>query len=198
MRLIAGLGNPGAEYALTRHNVGWDVVDRLSARLDAGQPSVKFGGDFWGPLNVGGERCFLLKPHTYMNESGVAVGSLARFYKISPADTLIVVDDINLPVGRMRFRVKGSAGGHNGLKSVIAHLGTLDFPRLRIGVGACPANYDLAGWVLGRFPVSDRDVVDEAIDRASVFCQFWCSEKNVEKLMNRVNSLSAKSLNGEA
>ncbi len=198
MRLIAGLGNPGTEYALTRHNVGWDVIDRLADRLGALSPSTGFGGLFRGPLNVGGERCLLLKPTTYMNESGVAVGALARFYKVVPADTLIVVDDINLPVGRMRFRPRGSAGGHNGLKSVIAHLGTQDFPRLRVGVGACPPRYDMAAWVLGRFSDRDRGVVDELIDEASAFCEFWCGEKNFDKLMNRVNAYSAKSLNGEA
>lgn len=197
MRLIAGLGNPGTEYALTRHNVGWDVIDRLADRLDAGNSAVKFGGACWGPLMVKDERVCLLKPYTYMNNSGVAIGELARFFKIEPCDILVVVDDVNLPLGKMRLRAKGSAGGHNGLKSVIAHLSSQDFPRLRIGVGSCPPHFDMIDWVLGHFTSTDRSIIDRAIAQASEFCRDWCA-LTTEKLMNRVNSCDVSTPDGEA
>ncbi len=194
MRLIAGLGNPGPEYALTRHNVGWSVIDHLADRLGAGQPQTKFAGGCWGPLTVDGERVCLLKPYTYMNNSGIAVGDFVRFYKIEPADILIVTDDINLPLGRMRIRSKGSAGGHNGLKSIIAHLSSQEFSRLRIGVDPCPQDHDLISWVLGNFSSSERLIIDRAVESASAFCEQWCSTAT-EKLMNSVNSLDLR--NGE-
>lgn len=196
MRLIAGLGNPGPEYALTRHNIGWNTIDVIVEKMRAGESRNKFGGAFWS-LSFEGDQLFLLKPYTYMNNSGVAIGEISRFYKIAPADILVVSDDINLPLGRMRLRAKGSAGGHNGLKSIIAHLSSQDFPRLRIGVDPCPPRYDLAAWVLGTFSGSDRDVADRAIDRAAEFCLKWCTSK-IDRLMNSVNSYDAKSENGEA
>lgn len=197
MRIIAGLGNPGTEYALTRHNVGWDVIDRLVDRVDAGNSSVKFGGECWGPFTVSGERVCLLKPYTYMNNSGVAIGELTRFFKVEPHDVLVIVDDVNLPLGKMRLRAKGSAGGHNGLKSIIAHLSSQDFPRLRIGVGSCAEKSQMIGWVLGHFAPADRRIIDRAIDRASEFICDWCAS-TTEKLMNRVNSCDVSSLDGEA
>jgi len=197
LRLIAGLGNPGTDYALTRHNVGWDVIDCIVNRLQAGESSTKFGGACWGPLNIGGERVVFLKPYTYMNNSGIAVGEVVRFYKIEPKNILVIVDDVNLSLGRMRFRLKGSAGGHNGLKSVIAHLSSMDFPRLRLGVDSCPPHYDMAAWVTGHFSADDRRVIERSIEKASVFCLEWCSS-DAEKLMNRVNSCDVRSVNGEA
>jgi PTH1 family peptidyl-tRNA hydrolase len=197
LRIIAGLGNPGTEYALTRHNVGWNVIDHLVDRISAGSPQTKFGGAFWGPLTLGKEHVCLLKPYTYMNNSGIAVGELACFYKVLPADILVVVDDINLPLGRLRLRMRGSAGGHNGLKSIIAHLGSMDFPRLRLGVNSCPPGRELADWVLGTFTSDDRDIIDRSIEKASAFCVQWCCE-DTEKLMNSVNSCDVRSQNGEA
>lgn len=196
MRLIAGLGNPGPEYALTRHNAGWSVIDHLADRLNAGSPQTKFGGGCWS-LTVDGEKVFLLKPYTYMNESGVSVGALARFYRLVPSEILVVVDDINLPLGRMRIRTKGSAGGHNGLKSIIAHLGSQDFSRLRLGVDPPPPGYDLAAWVLGSFSSRDRQTMDEVVERASEFCAQWITS-STEKLMNRVNSCDLRSQDGGA
>ncbi len=197
MRLIVGLGNPGPEYALTRHNVGWNVIDHLADRINAGAPQTKFGGACWGPLTLGGERVCLLKPYTYMNNSGISVGEFVRFYKILPSDILVVADDINLPLGRMRIRPKGSAGGHNGLKSIIAHLSSQDFPRLRVGVGTCPPGYDWPSWVLGSFSADDRRIIDRSIERASAFCAQWPSS-TAEKLMNSVNSCDVRFQNGEA
>lgn len=138
-----------------------------------------------------------LKPYTYMNNSGIAVGEVVRFYKIEPKNILVIVDDVNLSLGRMRFRLKGSAGGHNGLKSVIAHLSSMDFPRLRLGVDSCPPHYDMAAWVTGHFSADDRRVIERSIEKASVFCLEWCSS-DAEKLMNRVNSCDVRSVNGEA
>jgi PTH1 family peptidyl-tRNA hydrolase len=197
LRIIAGLGNPGAEYALTRHNVGWNVIDHLADRINAGTTLTKFSGAFWGPLTLGNERVCLLKPYTYMNDSGIAVSELARFYKVQPSDILVVVDDVNLPLGRMRLRLKGSAGGHNGLKSIIAHLGSLEFPRLRIGVGSCPPQLGLADWVLGTFNAQDREIIDRSIEKASSFCVQWCTTDS-EKLINSVNSCDVRFQNGEA
>lgn len=197
MRLIVGLGNPGTEYALTRHNIGWDVIDSLTERVGVGRPAQKFGGAYWGPVVVNGEHVCFLKPYTYMNNSGVAVGELVRFYKIAVSDVLVVVDDINLPVGRMRLRAKGSAGGHNGLKSIIAHLSSQDFPRLRIGVGACPQFRTMVDWVLGRFSPEERNVVDRVIAAAASYCEEWCSS-TTERLMNSVNRCDSAIINGEA
>jgi len=197
LRLITGLGNPGPEYVNTRHNLGWDVIDFLADELRAGSPSQKFEGGFWGPLFINGEKVCLLKPYTYMNNSGRSISALAAFYKIEVKDILIVVDDINLPLGRLRLRLRGSAGGHNGLKSIIAHLSTLDFARLRIGAGACPQHYDMADWVLGHFSAAERRVADIAVHKAAQFCQEWCA-LDIEKLMNRVNSSNVNSHDGEA
>ena len=195
MRLIAGLGNPGTQYALTRHNIGWDVIDSITGSLNAGHPSVRFEGAVWGPLDVRGEKVIFLKPYTYMNNSGISIRQAAAFYKIPHEDVLVVLDDINLPLGKMRLRARGSAGGHNGLKSIIAHLGSQDFPRLRIGVDHCPPHYDQAAWVLGHFSKGDRDTVDRAVSYASDFCLDWCIT-DIERLMNRVNSCNVR--NGEA
>ncbi len=197
MRLIVGLGNPGLEYAQTRHNVGWHVLDLLSEDLGAGRPAIKFGGQFWGPLCWRDHRICLLKPLTYMNNSGVAVGELARFYRLESEQVLIVYDDVNLPVGRLRLRAHGSAGGHNGMKSIIAHLGTLDFPRLRVGVGAPPLGTAMVDYVLGRFGPEDRPVVDKAIAAASDICLEWCETETL-RLMNKVNGYRAQARDGEA
>lgn len=166
MKLIVGLGNPGAAYAHTRHNVGFDVVDELARRM---------GSDFrrsWRfPVetaegSLGNERVLLVKSRTFMNRSGEAVGSLARKKGAKPADVIVVVDDLDLPVGRLRLRIAGSSGGHNGLKSLIEHLGSGDFPRVRIGIGH-GAQRDTVEHVLGRFAPDEQPLVKEAIARAA-------------------------------
>lgn len=164
--IIAGLGNPGPQYANTRHNAGFLCIDKLAEEENCAIDKVKFNA-LTARAEIDGASCLLMKPQTYMNLSGDAVIQAARFYKI-PADRIIIIsDDITLAPGKLRIRRSGSAGGHNGLKSLIAQLGTDVFPRVKLGVGEKPhPEYDLAQWVLGKFSPSDRQALDEAIDRA--------------------------------
>ena len=150
-RLVVGLGNPGLEYARTRHNAGFLAVDTLAKQANASLQQMKFRADC-GEAMLGGVRCLLMKPVTYMNNSGEAVAAAAEFYKLKPEQVLVLYDDISLPPGKLRIRRKGSAGGHNGIKSIIALLGSDEFPRIKIGVGAKPnPAYDLADSVLSIF-----------------------------------------------
>lgn len=158
--LIVGLGNPGTEYLATRHNVGFGAIDALAQKAGVRIDRAKYHA-LTSEAAVAGTRVLLMKPQTYMNNSGVAVGEAAKFYRIDPAHILVYSDDISLAPGRLRFRAKGSAGGHNGLKSIIEHLGSDGFQRIKIGVGEKPnPEYDLADWVLGKLPLSDRDAID--------------------------------------
>jgi PTH1 family peptidyl-tRNA hydrolase len=187
MKAIVGLGNPGAEYAATRHNVGFEVVDELARRWH-----VKLKK--WrkvGMLALAKDHdALLMEPATFMNLSGEAVLSVGSFYKVNLADWLIVVDDVNLPLGRVRMRKMGSAGGHNGLKSVIQHLGP-DFARLRIGVGRGDPKWDLADHVLARFEPEERRSVEEAIGRAADAVETFVTE-GIEPAMNRFNARDDK------
>lgn len=150
--IIAGLGNPGAKYEMTRHNAGFLAMDLLAIQENISIKKLKFHS-LVGDLKVDDKKCLLIKPQTFMNNSGEAIGEAARFYKIPPENIIIISDDISLDVGKIRIRRKGSAGGHNGLKSIISHLGSENFSRIKIGVGKKPsAEYDLVDWVLGRFP----------------------------------------------
>jgi len=153
--LIAGLGNPETKYDGSRHNAGFAALDYLSAQWNIPLNKTKFQG-LWGQGEVDGRRVVLLKPLTYMNLSGESIGPLADFFKIPPQRVLVLCDDVTQAPGKLRIRPSGSAGGHNGLKSIIARLGGQEFPRIRIGVGAKPhPDYDLADWVLGKFPPED-------------------------------------------
>lgn len=155
--IIVGLGNPGAEYERTRHNVGFVAVDYIAERLGTRIDRAKFHA-LVAEATVGERRVLLMKPTTYMNNSGIAVKEAAAFYKIAPEAIIVLHDEISFEPGRMRLRRKGSAGGHNGLKSLIAHLGSDAFPRVKIGVGQKPSpDYDLANWVLGKLPEADRE-----------------------------------------
>ena len=187
MRLIVGLGNPGKEYRETRHNVGFRVADEIATRHGltlAMAPSQvpdafiakKFGAD---PFLIG-------KPLTFMNRSGDAVAALAHYYDIVPADLLVVVDEVALPFGRLRARARGSAGGHNGLKSVIERLGTTEFPRLRLGVGRGDTRRDLADHVLSKFEADERSALEELITRAADAAEMFAAE-GIEKVMNAYN-----------
>ena len=165
--LVVGLGNPGSKYWNTRHNVGFAALDALANDLGAKVDRVKFQG-LTGQAALDGLKLVLLKPTTYMNLSGEAVQAAARFYKIPPAHIIVLSDDISLDPGRLRVRKSGSAGGHNGLKSIIASTGSQDFPRIKIGVGAKPhPDYDLADWVLGVFPHDQRELMEKTYQRAA-------------------------------
>ena len=165
--LIVGLGNPGAEYAATRHNVGFRTADLLAEQAGVRIDRAKFRG-LCRQVTLAGQRVLLLKPQTFMNNSGESVQLAAMFYKLPIQRIILVSDDISLPVGRIRVRAAGSAGGHNGLKSVIAHLGSQDFPRVKIGVGAKPhPDYDLADWVLSSFSKAEQEALAPALDHAA-------------------------------
>ncbi len=166
MFIIAGLGNPDKQYERTRHNVGFDVLDRLADRYDI-SVDVRKHRAFIGKGIIEGEKVILAKPQTYMNLSGESIKSLVDYYKIDAEHELLVIyDDINLGVGQLRIREKGSAGGHNGIKNIIACLGTQVFPRIRVGVGEKPPGYDLADYVLGHFTRAEREQMDEGYDNA--------------------------------
>ena len=157
--LIAGLGNPGKEYERTRHNVGFVAIDAIASDLCARIDRAKYKA-LITEVTLGGKRGLLMKPQTFMNLSGAAIAEAASFYKIPPERVLVLVDDISLAPGQMRIRRKGSAGGHNGLKSIIAELGSQEFPRIKIGVGQKPSpDYDLVNWVLGKMPEADMKLM---------------------------------------
>jgi PTH1 family peptidyl-tRNA hydrolase len=157
--IIAGLGNPGQQYQKTRHNVGFVAVDYIAAKLGVKIDRAKFHS-LVAEAKIGEVRVLLMKPETFMNNSGVAIGEAAAFYKVPPENVIVLHDEISFAPGLFRIRRKGSAGGHNGLKSIIAQLGSDAFPRVKIGVGQKPSpDYDLVNWVLGKFPKADLDLI---------------------------------------
>jgi PTH1 family peptidyl-tRNA hydrolase len=187
MKLIVGLGNPGPEYRDTRHNVGFKVADEIARRHSlsfALAPSQV--PETFVAKQFGAEPFMVAKPLTFMNRSGSAVASLARYYDIAPADLLVVVDEVALPFCRLRARARGSAGGHNGLKSVIAHLGTTEFPRLRLGVGRGDNRRDLADHVLSSFERAELAALDEFIARAADAAEMFAME-SIARVMNVYN-----------
>ena len=164
--LIVGLGNPGSDYVNTRHNAGFQAVDALAAALGVKVNKIKFKA-LCAAANYRGQKLLLMKPETFMNASGIAVEAAAHFYKIPPERVLVLFDDISLPVGKIRVRKSGSAGGHNGIKSIIAMLHSEEFPRVKIGVGAKPhPDYDLADWVLSAFSKQEQPELDRALGNA--------------------------------
>ena len=181
IRLIAGLGNPGREYEQTRHNVGFLVVDRLAAQFGSTwEKSSK-----WGAISAKCGEVILVKPMTYMNRSGEPLGAIGQFYKIEPPKILIVLDDLALPLGRLRLRARGGAGGHNGLESILARFGTEEIPRLRIGIGAAPRD-DSVDYVLSRFFDEEKALVASTIDRATEAVK-WAIDKGLVSAMNNFN-----------
>ena len=165
--LVVGLGNPGPKYEWTRHNMGFLVIDELAEREKIPVQKLKYRA-LTNTALIGGRSVLLMKPTTYMNLSGESVGEAARFYKIPPERVLVISDDVALPQGKLRVRRSGSAGGHNGLKNIISHLGSDQFPRIKVGVGGKPhPDHDMADWVLGKFTGQDRKVMEEAIARAA-------------------------------
>ena len=186
MKLIAGLGNPGRDYAGTRHNIGFGVITRISDQYNIPLSSKEHKA-VCGKGFIGGEKVILAQPQTYMNLSGESVRSIADYYKIEPEDIIIAFDDIDLEVGQLRVRRKGSAGGHNGIKSIIQHLGTNEFPRVKVGVGAKPEGGDLVRHVLGRFSREDEKAMGEVLDLAVEAVELIVTE-GVDSAMNRYNA----------
>lgn len=166
--LIVGLGNPGREYEKTRHNCGFRAVDQLAEHLGCKIDKLKFQG-LYAQLNYDGKKLFLLKPQTYMNLSGRSVAQLSSYFHIPPERIIVLFDDISMEPGRLRLRPEGSAGGHNGIKSIIAELGSQAFPRVKIGVGAKPTpEYDLADWVLSTFSANEENALAPALKNAGL------------------------------
>ena len=185
-KLIVGLGNPGRRYEGTRHNIGFEVVDRLAERYGGGWDAAPRGIEALVARAGGARDLLLAKPLTFMNLSGTAVVGLLQFYKIEPADLLVVVDDVNLELGRLRARPSGSAGGHNGLKSIIGSLGSDGMARLRIGVGRGDDRRDLADHVLAKFDAHERAIVAETVDRSADAVELFVAE-GIAPVMNRYN-----------
>ena len=184
--IVVGLGNPGAKYDNTRHNAGFRALEGYCARSGQKIDRMKFKA-LAGEGMLGGKRVLFLKPQTFMNLSGEAVRQAVDFYKIPPERVLVVSDDTALAVGRLRIRKGGSAGGHNGLKNIIQHLGTDQFPRVRVGVGEKPhPDYDMADWVLGKFQGEDKKAIDGAVKRAADAVECFLKE-GPDRAMNRFN-----------
>lgn len=186
MYIIAGLGNPGKEYENTRHNIGFDVIDRLAEEENITVMESKHKA-LIGKGYVAGQKVILAKPQTFMNLSGESIREIVDYYKVDDTAELIVIsDDISLDVGQIRIRKKGSAGGHNGIKDIIAHLGTQEFQRIRVGVGEKPKDYDLAAYVLGHFAAEDRKKVEEAIAQAADAVELMVQDR-ADEAMNLYN-----------
>ncbi len=184
--LVVCLGNVGDQYDNTRHNIGFEVADELAERKKIPLQKLKHRA-LTNTTELGGQKVLLMKPVTYMNLSGEAAADAARFYKIPPERILVVCDDVALPPGKLRIRTGGSAGGHNGLKNLIQHLGTDKFPRVRIGVGQKPhPDYDMADWVLGKFQPEDRKAMDVAVKKAADAVECLLKE-GPDRAMNRFN-----------
>ncbi len=184
--LIVFLGNPGLKYEGTRHNAGFMAADAMAKAKGVAINRSRFKS-LTAACEIGGEQVLLMKPQTYMNLSGDAVAQAVRFYKIAPEHVLVVSDEVSLPIGKLRVRTKGSAGGHNGLKDIIAKLGTSDFPRLRIGVGAPPhPDYDMADWVLSTFKNQDADTMAQSAARAAEAAECYILH-GPERTMNLYN-----------
>ena len=186
MKIIVGLGNPDDKYQGTRHNVGFDVIDLLAEKYNIAVDTKKHRA-YIGKGIIGGQKVILAKPQTYMNLSGESVRSLVEYYKVDPeTELLIIFDDISLDVGQLRIRKKGSAGGHNGIKNIIANLGTSVFQRIKVGVGEKPKGYDLADYVLGRFSKEDRELIKEGFECAAEAVAMITAGE-IDQAMNKYN-----------
>lgn len=184
MRIIVGLGNPGLKYENTRHNVGFKVMDQIAKNLNMEFSTEKFEAKF-AKAKIKGEDVILLKPLTYMNNSGFALRACLDFYKASPKDVLVIYDDVDLPVGKIRLRQKGSAGGHNGIKSIIQCIFTQDFDRIRVGVGKDP-KIDMIHWVLGKIPKEEETVMEEVYSQCAK-AAIYSIHHDFSDTMNRFN-----------
>ena len=186
--LIVGLGNPGREYENTRHNAGFRALDALADKLGCKVDKLKYQG-LYGQVNYRGRKLLLLKPQTYMNLSGRSVLQLSAFFRVPPKNIIVLFDDISLEPGRLRVRADGSAGGHNGIKSMIQELGSQDFPRVKIGVGAKPhPDFDLANWVLSHFTAQEEKALQPALERAAE-AALAIIDHGVPEAANRFNGI---------
>ena len=185
MKIIVGLGNPEKKYDGTRHNIGFAVLDRIADKYNISMDIKKHKG-LCGKGIIEGEKVVLVKPMTYMNLSGECVREVADFYKADPQDILVIFDDISLEPGKIRIRAKGSAGGHNGIKSIIAHLGSEQFARIKCGIGEKPKGYDLADYVLGHFSKDELEIIDSGIQRAQEACACILTQ-GIDAAMNKFN-----------
>ena len=186
--IVVGLGNPGTKYDSTRHNVGFRTIDLLAKELGVKVNRSRFKA-LTGTGTVGGEKVLFLKPQTFMNASGLSVEPAAAFYKVPPERILVIFDDISLPVGKIRIRAEGSAGGHNGLKSLISSLGSQNFPRVKVGVGAKPhPDYDLADWVLSKFSAKEEKELAPAVEHAAAAVE-EIIRNGTEKAAGKYNGL---------
>lgn len=185
--IVAGLGNPDKKYTLTRHNSGFLCIDMLSQKLNFRVDKLKFKS-LMGDTAINGHRCIVMKPQTYMNNSGEAIRECAAFYKIPPENVIIIYDDISLDVGKLRIRRKGTDGGHNGIKSIIYHLNNDQFPRIKIGCGKKPhPDYDLADWVLSEFKKDEQRALEPALEKACKSIELLVNGE-IDKAMNLYNS----------
>ena len=185
MFIIIGLGNPTGKYDGTRHNIGFDCITKLSEQYNIPLDFEKHKA-VCGTGYIQGQKVLLAKPQTYMNLSGESVRQLMDYYKVSNEELIIIYDDISLDVGQLRIRKKGSAGGHNGIKSIISHLGTTEFPRIKVGVGNKPEGWDLADYVLGKFTKEEQEVLVETKNRVAKACEVMVTEE-IEVAMNLYN-----------
>lgn len=185
MKLIVGLGNPGKEYEDTRHNVGFMVIDRLAEMWDTDVSQMKFKSEM-GQARFGAEKVILLKPLTYMNLSGEAIRQAMDFYKLDLEDLLVIYDDLDLPAGKIRLRKKGSAGGHNGIKSTISHTGSQEFKRIKVGIDRPQNGQKVVDYVLQRFSKEQLPDIEDAVERSAKACDSWVRE-SFDQVMNQFN-----------
>ncbi len=186
MKLVVGLGNPGQKYVGTRHNIGFEAIAELARRYNVGRPKAKHDGEL-AEASINNEKTILLCPLTFMNLSGKCVQPIVDFYKLEPEQVLVICDDLNLDLARLRLKPSGSAGGQNGLKDIIQRLGTNSVPRLRIGVGKPPPRWDVSDYVLGKFEKDDLPVMEKGVKRAADAVETWIS-KGIQEAMNKFNA----------
>lgn len=189
VKMIVGLGNPGSKYNDTKHNIGFIAVDRIVKKLDVNFTEDKnfkaeIGSDF-----INGEKIYFIKPTTFMNNSGIAVKALLTYYNISIKDMIIIYDDLDMEVGKIRFRQKGSAGGHNGIKSIIAHLGTQEFDRIKVGIGRPNGRMTVINHVLGKFDKNDEIMISNTLDKVDNAVNYYLQTNDFQKTMQKYNGL---------
>ncbi len=187
VKLIVGLGNPGSKYKDTKHNIGFMVIDKIASQLDITFTEDKIFKAEVGSSFINGEKVYFVKPTTFMNKSGEAVHALLSYYGLDTKDLLVIYDDLDMEVGKIRFRQKGSAGGHNGIKSIIAHIGTQEFDRVKVGIGRPPQKMTVINHVMSSFQGDDAIVIANAIDKIDSAVKFYLQEDDFEKVMRKFN-----------